>query len=489
MTAAETSDSRVQPEADTADADTRPALRVIPGRSFPGPLASRSQRRGVGLWLAILSVVIDGAIIMAMPALLFYDEISNGTKSEGRLFAIYCVIALAMISPEFRRGRQVRRPSETLGFLVTRLGLAPIITIVVSRWAYQLDEGVWLGIVGATVPAVLLGRLLMFKLTNSVRARGFDLEDTLIVGSGPLGRSLALAMEHNPEMGLTPMGFIDDAPDDDLDYPILGIPSDLAEILEQSACRHVVLAYSSVPDADIVDAVRRCSALPATFYVVPRFFELGVSVERAGFEIDGIALVRLRRPGHGHDAWWFKRIFDVVVSAGLLLVTAPLLVACAIAVKLSSAGPVLFRQQRIGLHGIPFEIIKFRSMTVNDDESTQWSVEDDERVTRVGAILRRTHLDELPQLFNVVRGDMSIVGPRPERPHFVDQFGEEIEGYHDRHRMPVGITGWAQVHGFWGDSSIETRVRLDNRYIENWSPWRDLVIGLRTIPTLLGKRR
>ena len=117
------------------------------------------------------------------------------------------------------------------------------------------------------------------------------------------------------------------------------------------------------------------------------------------------------------------------------------------------------------------------------------SVDDDDRVTAVGRFLRKSHLDELPQIINVLKGEMSIVGPRPERPYFVEQFTDEIDGYAERHRVPAGITGWAQVNGFWGDTSIEARVRLDNRYIENWSLWRDLVIALRTIPTLLGKRR
>jgi lipopolysaccharide/colanic/teichoic acid biosynthesis glycosyltransferase len=143
----------------------------------------------------------------------------------------------------------------------------------------------------------------------------------------------------------------------------------------------------------------------------------------------------------------------------------------------------------VGIGGRPFEILKFRTMKVNDDSATQWSVDEDDRVTAAGRFLRPSHLDELPQLLNVLRGEMSLVGPRPERPHFVEQFGAEIDGYHYRHRVPVGITGWAQVNGYWGDTSIERRVRLDNRYIENWSLWRDLVIGLRTIPTLLGRRR
>ena len=161
-----------------------------------------------------------------------------------------------------------------------------------------------------------------------------------------------------------------------------------------------------------------------------------------------------------------------------------------IAVKLTSAGPVFFRQVRIGIGGRPFEILKFRTMRVNEDSATQWSVHRRRsgHPGRGASSARRTWTSS-PQLLNVLRGEMSLVGPRPERPHFVEQFGEEIDGYHVRHRVPVGMTGWAQVNGYWGDTSIETRVRLDNRYIENWSLWRDLVIGLRTIPTLLGKRR
>jgi exopolysaccharide biosynthesis polyprenyl glycosylphosphotransferase len=260
-------------------------------------------------------------------------------------------------------------------------------------------------------------------------------------------------------------------------------------VLEQTQVRNVVLAFGAASEAELVAAIRRCSVLPVQFYTVPRFFELGVTAANVGYEVDGFALVPMRRPGHGHSMWPLKRAFDLVVASVLLVLASPVLLACAVLVKLSSPGPVLFKQVRVGVSGVPFQIFKFRSMRVNDDHHTTWSVDDDERVTRIGDVLRRSHLDELPQLFNVIRGDMSIVGPRPERPYFVEQFSSEIDGYGDRHRVPVGITGWAQVNGYWGDTSIEARVRLDNRYIENWSPWRDLVIALRTIPTLLGGRR
>ncbi len=169
----------------------------------------------------------------------------------------------------------------------------------------------------------------------------------------------------------------------------------------------------------------------------------------------------------------------------LLVVTAPLLGGGAVAVRLSSPGPILFRQRRVGRNGRVFELLKLRTMHVNDDADRLWSVAGDPRVTRAGRILRKTGLDELPQLVNVLRGEMSLVGPRPERPLYANRFSAEVPRYGDRHRVPPGITGWAQVHGLRGDTSIGERIRFDNHYIEHWSLWRDLVILLRTAKQVL----
>lgn len=448
---------------------------------------TRSQRRGVGLWLLITGVCLDAAIVSIIPVVAWHDYVFE-RGGNLKLVMVYCVIAVAMLAPTHRRGRLVTRPSEVSGTVIVRLALAPLVAATLTWWIVSIDKGILTMLVVVTAPAVLLGRLLMFKLVHTVRTHGYDLEDTIVVGAGPIGRDLALGLEENPDIGLMACGFVDRF-DEELPYPLMGRPEDLPQVLEESGVRHVVLSFGGAPDPELVRYVRLCDHLPVQFYSVPRFFELGTNIDRRGFEIDGIAVVPLKSPGRRHAMWRFKRLFDMTVSVGLLALTSPLFLLCAIAVRLSSPGPIFFRQQRVGLDGKPFEMIKFRSMRVNDDSSTQWTVDEDDRVTSVGRFLRKSHLDELPQLVNVVRGEMSIVGPRPERPHFVNQFQQDIDGYNDRHRVPVGITGWAQVNGFWGDSSIETRVRLDNRYIENWSPWRDLVIGLRTIPTLLGKRR
>jgi len=221
-------------------------------------------------------------------------------------------------------------------------------------------------------------------------------------------------------------------------------------------------------------------------HVMPRFFELGVAYE-GPFTDDlwGIPLMRLRRSALRTTAWRTKRVFDLLIGSVLLAVCSPAFAAAAIAVKVSSRGPVFFRQARVGQRGETFQCMKFRTLEVNDDSDTTWSVAADARQTRVGAFLRRMGIDELPQLLNVLKGEMSMVGPRPERPYFVDQFRVAVPGYDDRHRVPQGITGWAQIHGLRGDTSIQERAVFDNQYVENWSLWRDVVILCRTVGAVL----
>jgi exopolysaccharide biosynthesis polyprenyl glycosylphosphotransferase len=230
-----------------------------------------------------------------------------------------------------------------------------------------------------------------------------------------------------------------------------------------------------------VQILRTCDRHKCEIFVVPRLFEmhgLGSGVD----QIWGLPLVRLRRAAFRAPSWRLKRLFDVVVSGVALLLLAPLMLACALAVRLEGGRGVLFRQERVGLDGRPFQLLKFRSLRpASDDESrTRWNVANDARMGRVGRFLRHTSLDELPQLLNILRGDMSLVGPRPERPHFVHEFTREFPRYAARHRVPAGLTGLAQVHGLRGDTSIEERAQFDNAYIETWSLWSDVKIMLRT---------
>ena len=474
---------------DLRAADDGPVLIREPQTAVP-----QQERRAVGRVLRLLGHLLDG---LALAAPLVLSGLLLDRPIQLKVILLFSAVGMALLWPTARRGRLVAAPSERLLSIVGRVGLAPVVTLIIISMI-QMDQLTSDGrsidvlaigqIVIATLPLILLGRLITYRLVGLARSRGYDLEDTLIIGTGPIGLEVAEALTDNPEFGLVASGFVDRY-EDTAPLPVVGRPEHLPEILRLTNVRHVILAFGAADDPELVGIVRRCHDLPVQFYAVPRLFELGVSAEDVGHEVSGLPLVPVRRPGASASLWPAKRALDLVTAALLLVLVSPILVACALAVKLTSTGPVFFRQVRIGVGGRPFEILKFRTMRVNEDSATQWSVHEDDRVTRVGRFLRPTHLDELPQLINVLRGEMSLVGPRPERPHFVEQFGEEIDGYHFRHRVPVGMTGWAQVNGYWGDTSIETRVRLDNRYIENWSLWRDLVIGLRTISTLLGKRR
>ncbi len=335
--------------------------------------------------------------------------------------------------------------------------------------------------------AVIIGRAAAYALGRAAKARGVASERTLIVGEGELAIGLAKTLLDHQEFGLRPVGFLGRVQDGSAILPFLGECTELDHVVHEHSVSRVLVAFGDTNDKDLATVLRASERTPAEIHVVPRFFELsGIPQGAAVDDVCGIPLFHLRRPALRSAARREKRAFDLAGSSLLLLLTAPLLAIAALAVRMSSPGPILFRQKRVGLNGRIFEIVKFRTMRVNDDSDTAWFSGDDDRVTGVGRILRMTSIDELPQLLNVLRGEMSLVGPRPERPHYTDQFAATVSRYDDRHRVLGGITGWAQIHGrSRGLDAVPERARLDNYYIENWSVWRDLVIIVRTIAVLL----
>jgi len=394
----------------------------------------------------------------------------------GLAFAATTLILLAAAST--RPTRLTLSLGKDLGGIVGRIAF---VTFALSPLAgSQGDLLSFLRTGAIAIAFVPVGRAISYAFIRTLRKRGFGLEPTLIVGAGPVGVTVANVLRLAPEHGLIPIGFVDAAESIDLPLPVVGPPDEIASLVARYGARRLIVAFSSTPDQNLVAFLRGCDRLQVDIHVVPRFFELGMGIDDTTDDVAGIPLTLLHRAAHRSMAWPLKRAFDIFVAAFALLLTSPLLALSAVAVRLSSPGPVLFRQKRLGEDMKPIEIMKFRTMRTNNDSDTTWSVARDARLTPIGRVLRQTHLDELPQLINVLRGDMSIVGPRPERPYFAELFSAEIPGYSDRHRVPVGITGWAQVHGLNGDTSIEQRVRLDNRYIESWSLWRDLVIIART---------
>ncbi len=337
--------------------------------------------------------------------------------------------------------------------------------------------------------SLALARYVGYALVRAARRRGRLRRRVVVVGCGEVGARLVEGIRAQTDAGLTPVGFVDERPllpPDARPAPLLGRLRDLPALLRAGSADVVLIAYADMPELAMVDVLRACDGTGAELLSVPRFFELRRS--RLGDEhIGAISLVRLRRTPSAAATWPLKRVMDIVIAATVLLLTSPLLALIALAVRFEGGPGVLFRQQRAGLGGKPFTLLKFRSMrpASTAESDTTWSIATDDRVGPVGRVLRRLSLDELPQLWNVLRGDMSLVGPRPERPHFLERFCLEHEEYTWRHRVPVGLTGWAQVHGLRGDTSIRDRARYDNAYIENWSLWLDVKIMLRTARQLL----
>jgi exopolysaccharide biosynthesis polyprenyl glycosylphosphotransferase len=455
------SDLALEP-LDRARIATRPRLGQLPLRGVVGVCGVLGDIS----WLLVAGVLISGGRPWGVPA-----------------FVVGTVFALAA-SGQYR----VRL---TLGLgdggrVVGAVAAAFVTVAVVGGFGPTPIDA--LALVPAGAGFLVLDRLMLQTAVRHLRVRGLLLDPTLVVGAGDIAVRLAETLAEHPEFGLVPVGFVDDIDSQEhLPFPVLGRAGDLADILARHRVRRVVIAFGVARESAMVEVVRACEDASVEIHVLPRFFELGFSPR--GRDVDlvlGYPLVRLPRNVLQARGRLAKRVLDVVVAALLLALASPVFAALALAVKLTSPGPVFFRQLRVGERSSEVEILKFRSMRINTDSDTTWSVDCDSRVTPLGRFIRSTSLDELPQLWNVLRGDMSLVGPRPERPVFVDQFGLTVRAYDQRHRVPVGLTGLSQVNGLRGDTSIDERARLDNHYIENWSLRLDLAILIRTVPTMVG---
>jgi exopolysaccharide biosynthesis polyprenyl glycosylphosphotransferase len=336
---------------------------------------------------------------------------------------------------------------------------------------------------------VIAFRIAVCAVLRTARRAGLLGESAIIIGAGTFGAHIGELMRAHPELGIRVQGYLDYGPPRrDLALPSLGVPSDLARVVTTLGIRRVIVCYAACKDEDLVNVLRAAGPLRADICLVPRLYEVGMAVPRACLdEIWGIPLIPLRRLGRSVVSLALKRTLDVVIAATLLIAASPVLFVLAAAIRLRTGQTALFRQQRVTGRGRTSSVVKLRTLSGSADPDTSWGVSGHQS-SALGRWLRDTHLDELPQLWNVLRGDLSLVGPRPERPHFADQFGHEILRYSDRTRMQAGLTGWAQVHGLNGDTSIVERARFDNQYIEYWSPWLDVVILARTLASTITRR-
>jgi len=342
------------------------------------------------------------------------------------------------------------------------------------------------------IPLLYVGRGLMLQLAARL-LRGRKLR-FVIVGRTPHGRRIAQALVQDglgihEALGVLAGPGEDTAAHDDDPFPILGRHDEIGRIVEQMDVDRVIVALPFAGQVGLIEILRQCHPTQVDVEFVPDLFSL-ISHEMHFDEIDGIPIAGLCEiPLAGWNGV-LKRTLDLFLTVPLLLCLAPLLLGIGLAIKLESPGPVFYHQARVGRDRRVFQMIKFRSMRVDAESGTGpvWAENADPRRTRMGTFLRTWSLDELPQLLNVLRGQMSLVGPRPERPFFVERFEELIPGYFDRHRVKSGITGWAQVNGLRGNVPIEERTRYDLYYIENWSLGFDLRILLLTLRSIIAQR-
>lgn len=446
--------------------------RVADGALIEEALDPRAGRLSTRFSVAALVAVDAAAVAVA--------GVAGGVAGSTALAYGLAALAVLALAGEYR-SRLNPTLAEGLPALVAVLA-TPLLAVGALP---SVDPAALLRFAPIVIASVAIARGVAYSALRTARRRGVLAEPTLIIGAGEQGRTLARTIRDHPEYGLVPIGFLD-AFDDAVVPPILGDVDALDVVLREFGVRRVIVAYGGTREPDLVRILRSCDSRGVEVHVLPRFFELGLGLRSPDVDdVWGIPLVRLRRAALRTAAWRCKRVFDIVASLAALLLFLPVMVVTALAVKVSSRGPVLFRQRRIGQDGREIDVFKFRSMRENDEADTRWGDAEDDRITSVGRIIRKTSIDELPQIWNVLRGEMSLVGPRPERPHFVEKFGEGISSYGDRHRVPGGITGWAQVHRLRGDTSIAERARFDNNYIEHWSLWRDIVILVRTVRAAL----
>ena len=393
----------------------------------------------------------------------------------------------------FHRLYQLRRDRSSIDealAIVMASALATLLLVgLLSFWrAWSFNRALLILFLALDILLVGLGRFAIWRYLEKVWASGVGVRRALIVGAGAAGRAIADKLLDHPATGLKPVGFADDdAAKRGEEYrglDILGTTADVRTLLERHAADTVFLALPVDAYRTMLGILKEVGNEIVDIRFVPDLFQF-VTFKAGVEDFDGLPVINLtQRPLEGWNSL-VKRSMDIVLSAGGLAALAVLLPFVAFAIWLEDRGPVFYTQERMGLDGRLFRILKFRSMRVGAESATGavWAQEGDPRRTRVGAFLRSTSLDELPQLVNILRGDMSLVGPRPERPEFVREFKEKFPQYMLRHRVKAGLTGWAQVHGWRGNTSLSKRIEYDLYYIENWSLELDLKILWMTLRT------
>ena len=442
--------------------------------------------------LNTLNILSDGIIIYLMLPIAFWlrFKLFPGVITvplryymmQGLIFTVIQIMIYAAFGQyQVTRRVRLRRQLPQLWF-ASALDMLLLMSWLFLHHEDNYSRQVLFLFFALSVLAITIKRILIRRGLQRFRSRGFNQKHVVILGNGHLAELYLHEIRRDRELGYHAEGFISANETDTLeDLQRMGGYEDLEGLLDRCKPDEVISAVGLEDFDRTPEIIAACENTGCKLSIIPHYAEY--MSERPQFDdLNGIPLLNIRRiplDNWGHA--FAKRLVDIVGSALILILASPLMLFCAIGVKLSSPGPVIFRQQRIGLNKKPFMMYKFRSMRINDREDTGWSQNEDDRKTKFGSFIRKYSLDEFPQFWNVLRGDMSLVGPRPEVPFYVEQFREKVPLYMVKHQVRPGITGWAQVNGFRGDTSIDGRIQHDIYYIEHWSMLFDCKILWMTV--------
>jgi exopolysaccharide biosynthesis polyprenyl glycosylphosphotransferase len=439
--------------------------------------SAAERTRSLRAWM--LALPIDLAALLA--PVIWSQQYWKGTVALGLLS-----VGAFAIGGLYRARRHVSVLDELPSLYFRFLAATAAVAIVVAGRHDSLNyvEG-FLRLAAVSAALLLPARAISRAAVLMARRRRWVEHSAIIVGGGPVAIELARLLRRYPQYGLRFAGFVDvasTAHNRRESMPLVGELGELENLVRYTECDVVIIADVDCPESRLLQAVRAPGLARCDLWMVPRLREFHAAAG-APDHIGAIPVVPLHRPLLDGPKWVMKRTSDAVFASIALLLLSPVLLVCAVATYLEGGRGIIFHQERIGRYGKPFNLMKFRSMRPADDKESQtnWNIGNDPRVGPIGRFMRRTSLDELPQLWNILRGDMTVVGPRPERPYFVDRFSADYPEYAMRHRVPVGLTGLAQVSGLRGDTPISDRARFDNYYIENWSLWLDVKVVLRTV--------
>ena len=454
----------------------------------------RQNQRFFNLALVLIDIVV---IMFSLVLAWFVRFESNLLIHESNLGFGYYMLSLLLIIPLYLSLYSVLglyKPQRTKSIIslpinIIKANIIGLLMLVSFLFIVeQLDYSRYLLAMFAIFSTLfsIIERVIFRQSLRFIRSKGFNIKYVLMVGAGVLGEQVATKLNQREYLGYSIIGFLDDNIKKGhviADSKVMGTINDLCDVILTNQVDKVIITISPRHSVLLECIIDMCERYGVKAEIVPDYYRY-LPAKHYIDMIDDIPIIDIRYvPLDNSFKKVMKRISDLILAMAGIIILSPVLFLTAIIIKLSSKGPVIFKQERIGLNRKKFVMYKFRSMQIqdNEDENHQWTVKDDPRTTKFGSFIRKTSIDELPQLFNILKGDMSLIGPRPERPYFVEKFREEVPEYMIKHHVRPGMSGWAQVHGWRGNTSIKKRIEFDIYYVENWTLFLDIKIFVMTL--------